>query len=148
MNLAEFFAARLDDDEQAALRWPEDEHTWQQVGHRHLTYDNGAGENVAAIDVTNAPCLWWERIYVKRDINNLAEHLVRHDPATVLADIAAKRAIIELYNTAKAAAEASTDTVLAGAAKLNLRAYEKALRALAAVYAKHPDYGPALAATP
>lgn len=71
-DLAAFLHARITEDEEAARRWREDEHEWQVVGRRHLTYQSGSGENVAAIDVTNQPCMWWERIYVKGDVGDLA----------------------------------------------------------------------------
>jgi hypothetical protein len=71
-----------------------------------------------------------------------ARHIARHDPAAVLAEVAAKRAVIELYETARTALEASAGTVLAGATKLNLRAYANALRALAAPYAERPGFKP------
>lgn len=86
--------AQWDADEQAALNWPADERDWQTVGQRRLTYNNGSHEDVSAIDVSGAPVLWWERIYVKRDIDGLAEHIARHDPADTLARIDGERAVL------------------------------------------------------
>jgi len=96
-DLVAFLNARLDEDEEMARRWSTDEHRWQHVGRRCLTYDNGYREEVAAIDVSNQPALWWERIYIKRDIDGLAAHIARHDPARVLADVQAKRAILAMH---------------------------------------------------
>lgn len=64
------------------------------------------------------------------------------DPARILADVAAKRAVIELYNAAEVAVEASAGTILAGAAKVNLRAYGNVLHALAAAYSARPGFKP------
>lgn len=65
-----------------------------------------------------------------------------YDPAQVLADVAAKREVIELYKAAEAAVEASAGTVLGGAAKVNLRAYGNVVRALAAAYSSRPGFKP------
>lgn len=97
-EIVRFVTGCLDEEETAALSWDEDEREWQFVGGRKLTFQSGSYDHVAAIDVTNAPCLWWERIYVKRDDGGrLAAHLVHHDPAAVLTDIAAKRVLVALH---------------------------------------------------
>lgn len=86
--------AQIAQDEELARRWPHDEHEWQLVGRRHLTYQSGSGEDVAAIDVSNQSCLWWERIYVKMDLDGLAAHIATWDPARVLAECTLKRALL------------------------------------------------------
>lgn len=86
--------AGLDADERAALAWPVDERLWQVVGKRHLTYANGAGENIVTIDVSGRPLDWWERIWVRRDLDGLAEHIARHGPARALSEVAAKRRLL------------------------------------------------------
>jgi hypothetical protein len=167
-DLAAFLHARITEDEEAARRWREDEHEWQVVGRRHLTYQSGSGENVAAIDVTNQPCMWWERIYVKGDVGDLADHIARHDPARVLADCAAKHAILQLhqpvtYTNADLGIHNATvcftchshltepddwpDTEEWGYPLVQDQWPCRTARALAQPWADHPDYQPAWTAT-
>jgi hypothetical protein len=63
-----------------------------------------------------------------------AEHIARHDPAAVLRRCAADREIVDLYRATQTALEAAQGTVLAGACKVRLGAYENVLRALAEGY--------------
>jgi hypothetical protein len=95
-ELVAFLRARLDEDAEIANRWLYeygDQRSWRVVGGRRLTYGNGCSENVVAIDV-DSKVLYHERIYVKSDLDDCTEHIARHDPARVLADVDAKRQII------------------------------------------------------
>ncbi|MFD3535223.1 DUF6221 family protein [Streptomyces sp. NPDC058664] len=96
-DLIAFLRARLDDDEQTALSWPEDSRRWQTVGGRRLSYRNGSSQTVTAIDISNASSLWNEQIYVKYDLDGAAEHIARQDPARVLAEVDAKRRMVALH---------------------------------------------------
>lgn len=69
-----------------------------------------------------------------------AGHIVRHDPARVLAKVAAIRSIIDHRAAMAVGVEAATVTVLAGAAKVRLGAYDTVLRLLATEYADYPGY--------
>lgn len=98
-TLVEFLTARLDEDEQTVRAT---EHAdgpatlhWRPGGRRVARFDNGRSENYSAVFTGE-----WDRIRVARDDvagGPLAEHIARHDPARVLAEIAAKRAIVELH---------------------------------------------------
>ena len=90
---AAFLTARWDELEQAAR---DAEHfdgprtlTWERAGRRRLTFDNGRGESYEAVR-----CGDWDRILVARDEGAIASHVAMHDPAHILADLAAKRAIL------------------------------------------------------
>jgi hypothetical protein len=110
-DLIAFLRDRLDEDEQLARRW---------------LVNVGTG----AINVTPAE-LPWERIYVKRDLDGLAEHIARHDPKRVLADVDAKRQIIDEHYP--------IDPCDAHDANLSTIPCDT-LRLLALPYADHPDY--------
>lgn len=146
MTLTEFYLARLDEREQVALRWAEDRRVWQVVGGRNLQYDNGSRQQVTAIDVTNRPCLWYEQIYVKGDLDGGSEHIALHDPAWALADVAAKRALVDNHESALAWSQDPNcppdqrDTYRWIAGGL----YD-AIRHLVAAYSGHPDFDPSWA---
>lgn len=94
-DLVAWLRAQLDEDERVALAWPEDRRSWKSVGDRHLRYASGSGEAAIAVDVSGRQFEWWEQIWVRRATPDQGEHIVRHDPARVLADVAAKRAIVD-----------------------------------------------------
>jgi hypothetical protein len=66
-----------------------------------------------------------------------AAHIVRHDPAHVLADIAAKRRILYL---ATQLPKLYARTPWADSFDNNRVAWEEVLKQLAAVYEQHPEY--------
>ena len=93
---------------------------------------NDCGTCVIACQVSNVP--QWR---------GNARHIARHDPARVLADVAAHRAVLDMYHAMSVGADAAKGTILAGAAKVRLGAYGNVLRALAScIYAGHPDFQP------
>jgi len=74
-----------------------------------------------------------------------ADHIARHDPARVLADIAAKRSLIVDYrivvaNNAIERRVSPDDEVRAAARDLIAKSLFMILRRLAAAYADHPDF--------
>lgn len=94
-GIVEFIEAQLAEDQATAEAWDEAERRWQQVGQRNLRYDNGLGEHVQSIDVGGDPMLWSESIWVKHDLDGKrTAHIARHDPARILAEVEAKRAIL------------------------------------------------------
>jgi hypothetical protein len=75
-----------------------------------------------------------------------AIHIASHDPARVLAEVAAKRAIVDAYDQAgqswqEAIVSRDVDSLPVRTARLI--ALEFAARQLAAPFADHPDYDPA-----
>lgn len=138
-DLITFLRARLDEDEQAALSWPEGSRQWQTVGGRKLSYRNDSSEMVTAIDVSNASSLWNEQIYVKYDLDDAPEHIARHDPARVLAEVDAKRGLIELHEAADH--EYADEPVCLSCDQGGPLPYPcPTLRLLALPFAEHPDY--------
>jgi hypothetical protein len=63
-----------------------------------------------------------------------------YDSRRVLAECEAKRRIVEQYEAMQAGVQAAEGTILVGAAKVRLGAYEMTLRFLAPVYCDHPNY--------
>ncbi|MDX2565245.1 DUF6221 family protein [Streptomyces sp. TX20-6-3] len=141
MELAKFVAARLDEDEQVAKRAGmkrRDDETW--------TYSADAGSEVraASLGVTG------------RIVPVFGDHIARHDPARVLAEVDAKRRILASYTSALAQKDLLRsqmrqviDTDHDEFARLHKQETElfemgRKLRpvvaALALPYAGHPDY--------
>jgi hypothetical protein len=106
MTLTEFLTARLDEDE-----------AWARIHGPVIPWGVGSGPFKAHINTYAG-----NRVAEARN-NNYARHIARHDPARVLAEVAAKRAIVNMDED-----DRYSD------------AYVVAIRALAAAYADHPDY--------
>ena len=126
MTIAEFLTARLDEDQAAAERLAEDQRSWTWLPDpKHPSYRGEIREIFLQACNTEDPQ------YIQFEAG---EHIARHDPARVLADIAAKRAIV-----ARCGREVRQQ-------ELNPRRYDfdtserHALRALAAIYSDHTDY--------
>lgn len=121
MTITEFLLARIEEDEdyarRAAFGWgadwdsvPDNEDEWSFINAE------GKKEMVGSEDA------------------DVIIHIARHDPTRVLAECAAKRAI--LADRKRMDRSAGMDDWYAGYSDAN----HDALRALAAVYANHPDY--------
>ena len=117
MNITEFLEARITEDEEVARAAIQPEEMYP-YGDRKLPRLE-AHEWGAQIDG-----------YVG---GTWGTHAARHDPARILAECAAKRAIIEQWDDPAFSDQGAYD---AGHA----RATDDAVRALAVVYADHPDY--------
>lgn len=120
MTLTEFLLARLDEDEAVARAavTQEGEATWY-VAPVHTA------PRITRVRTSrdNVPVALVEGIEKIHDDTHLSEHIARHDPARVLAEVEAKRRIV-----ARLADESS-------------RRYDyDTLRLLALPYADHPDY--------
>lgn len=118
MELVDFLRARLDEDETVAREaggesWPMPE----RVGYENL--ESVSGEVVMYGDS-------WR--------DDMGPHIARHDPARVLADVEAKRRIVDRY--AKIAAGNGETTELA----FHEQGLFEAVLYLASAYAYHPDY--------
>jgi hypothetical protein len=117
-TLVEFLTARLDEDEAVAQRAGQ----WRAMRYDfppdRRTLDIG-GELVLDVDVAR----------MSQRLSDAAAHALRHDPARVLADVKAKRAIVDFAAGLMANGEDSEPW-----------AGEEVLVRLASVYADHPDY--------
>lgn len=153
MDIVGFLAARLDEDQASAEAWDEAERTWQQVGARNLRYDNGSGERVQSIDTGGGQGLLNEQIWVKRDYDGeRTAHIARHDPARVLAEVAAKRAILAEHTHGEAVQQDDNQKHDFGCHTCHADTHCgetmgygwcQTVRLMDAVYADHPDFGPA-----
>lgn len=155
MTIIEFLLARIAEDEQAA-RLAGDVQAWRDVDMRD-TYLTKDGACFLTVDLNNdAAGMYWN-------------HAARHFPTRVLAECAAKRAIVELHQQWPVLVQGDpqydrVDNAAPGAIALRMsqqiawlteQEYRRRfgsepptapmLRALAAVYADHPDYDPAWA---
>ena len=125
MTLAEFLLARIAEDEAVARTATSGPWYVDEVGD--------FGDKSAVLEVarwrgyTNTVNLGEDR--------PTADHIARHDPARVLAECEAKRAIIDEVT--------ATEVRLCSVEKFHVPTHplaEPILRHLAAVYADHPDY--------
>lgn len=109
MSIVEFLLARIAEDEEIAHVASDPSEVWEvEVSDAHHTFAQvcAVGDGAVASSVLTVD----------------AEHIARYDPKRVLAECAAKRAIIEWHRNWPVLVEAP------------------ALHILAAVYADHPDY--------
>lgn len=112
-DLIAFIAARLDEDERAALAaspWP-----WS-LNEEHDTVLAVDGEVVAEAFALSS-----------NQLRKTAEHIARHDPARVLREVKAKRATIESHRWH-------------GPDGCEENQFCPLLTAMAAAYADHADY--------
>lgn len=136
MTITEFLLARIAEDERCARNASPGPWTFSDI-------DSVGGGTIYDPTVAIASVEWdAERVdqRVRRtrpswQADATGEHIARHDPARVLAECAAKRAIIGLWSD-PAHIGSFTGDWDAGYTE----AADDALRALAAVYADHPDY--------
>lgn len=167
--LVAFLEQRLAEDERWALAASASYHSdepYTVPGGMHWTW--GVGPNWTPVDVDptmsyvgeddldNAgrltlvtvetfPCLGMRPLqgrvlaYVEDVRTGDGGHIVRHDPARVLRDVQAKRALIRRYKTASDAVESAFGQSRP-AVKLCRAHFWVALRLLAEVWAEHPDF--------
>jgi hypothetical protein len=128
VTLTEFLLARITEDEAAAQDCV-DSGAWSAFRHEEGLEWWVTSANFGHVVTTG---------YVgNKDSRPNAEHIARHDPARVLAEAAAKRAIVDEFVKRRDAPPESMD-VAPEVAKIS--ALKFACRALAAVYNDHPDY--------
>lgn len=95
MEIVEFLKARLDEDERDATAATEavaDKHWHQSLRMREVVTRTPqlSAEDIGVFGVVRSVDPWDEP-----GPDPVLEHVARHDPARVLADVAAKRAIVE-----------------------------------------------------
>jgi hypothetical protein len=145
-DLAAFLRARLDEDERVARLAPPG--PWSTSGPDTIAewviHDQNwaVAEARAYIEPTRIlPDVPKPESYI--DANATATHIALNDPAYVLADVAAKRRIVDLAHRHRAGLDEDRE-------EFDLWHYtgqgyilHKILRLLAAPYADHPDFDPA-----
>lgn len=123
MTITEFINARLDEDAAAARE------SWYD-GQRWLTEEEGVYR--------------WpdDELVHMADRKADARHIARHDPARVLRDIEADRALIAAYTAAREAVPPVDDWYeVADGVKVGLAdGLESALKIRAERFSDHPDY--------
>lgn len=119
-DLVQFLRARLDEDEQTAHAaggtW------WAPPDLPGQVHDSG-GVNIEA------------------KLPSFAVHIARHDPARVLAEVDAKRQIVDSYERAMANRRAHPDDLASAGAFLALHG---AVKLLVLPYTDHPEWAPDL----
>lgn len=109
-DLVAFLRARLDEDEQAAERAQGEGQSWAWV-------------QPEALDANRYPSL------------EQAEHIARHDPARVLAEVAAKRALLDVHRD-----DYGSCSTCGTAGEYDVPWPCTTVELLALPYANHPDY--------
>lgn len=91
--LIDFLRARLDEDERVALPHCAEGRRRIEGAGRWRCDDTGG----AVRELKMNPLDGVYEVVAEADLHMTAEHIARHDPARVLAEVAAKRAILELH---------------------------------------------------
>lgn len=133
MKIMEFLEARLAEDEEAA----QDAAGWDRSGS---VRNSGVWCREGVNSVVDSSRL----LVVEGDGpapgGSQAEHIVRHDPARVLREVVAKRAILAEY-PAGFSLDANYVVVRIGGRDMSARPPSAVfVRALASAYSDHPDY--------
>jgi hypothetical protein len=129
VTLVEFLRARLDEDARLASAATTGPWRWVDPGRRKV--------RLALVGQDETVVLLIAQSDAHPSVHD-AEHITRHDPARVLADVAAKRAILEWH------AEGHYCTDLGNLESWYLPESPcPTLRALVTADADHPDYDPA-----
>ena len=126
MTIAEFLKARLAEDAAVATRLDEGQRSWTWLPDpKHPDYQGEVREIFLEACNTTAPG------FIQYEAG---EHIARHDPASVLADIAAKRAIVAEYERV----ERSKDTYAHYFAAWVAMSF--CVRQIARLYESHPEF--------
>ena len=131
-DLVTFLNARLDEDEQMARSTPGP--SWE---HRQIRGDFDESvvfENYVAVADPGR-----NTVALADVAEEVLPFVLRHDPARVLAEVDAKRRIIDRYEAQRTVYAAHMGGILT---KYLVQELEAVLRLLALPFADHPDYRP------
>jgi hypothetical protein len=140
-DLAAFVVARLDEDEamaKAATPGP-----WVPAGADDCWFVTSTTHGLVTTGCNETP--GDGMLFIERDKRD-ARHVARHDPAQVLRDVAAKRAILKRWEFSRnqVAVGAVNEAAGYGASDpgwpLRENSHELDVRSIAAVYSDHSDY--------
>jgi hypothetical protein len=156
VNIVEFVTARLDEIEAAAKAAIDSERPgihWQWVASDNDTVvargDIGEAQGHQPLSLRTVEQVEYPPdtgygslpAFLTGDIEEIhpgaGEHIIMHDPAYVLADIAAKRAILGVYTHVDLSEDNGTTHVCGGDGP---ETYYEVLQQLALPFADHPDY--------
>lgn len=151
-EIVKFLEARLAEDEAIALKAGGSEAEWLY----RAEYDNETGNEVVWANSRSEdnfggsakPFVTYRR-HVTMDHEGClpavdeddGTHIARHDPARILREVAAKRAIVKAYEDADIRAHdtyGGYEDILNGESN----GLERALELLTATYSNHPDFDP------
>lgn len=146
MTLIEFLRARLDEDERAALNASPGPWTYGDIDSiaGGTIYDPTVAIVSVQCDTFGAeidPRIRRRRTY--REANANGEHIARFDPARVLAEVDAKRRIVDLCKDPMIEVTGAFDTERVFVLGQGEPWAPGVLRLLALPYSDHPDYDPA-----
>ena len=138
-DLIAFLRARIDEDEQAARNAGDVRPVWVYDRENFRVITAPGQRTLVSADGTPLPDRWIvaagspDRLFL--DVNGA--HIALHDPARVLAEVDAKRRIIDAYELATRAA---VDDPLNDEAVFYAKGLERSVLLLALPHAGHPDY--------
>jgi hypothetical protein len=140
-TLVEFLMARLDEDEAAARAAASPPWEVEIMSHvkdasvTHQTWEVGRNINFGYLGDDHEIVSYGTRDEGDGRSEANARHIARHDPARVLAEVDAKRRIVERFELRDREFDLADPTSMALAASMH-----EALVLLALPYADHPDY--------
>lgn len=151
-DLVQFLRARLDEDE-AAARLAAEPESWMQLNRQprpnwyvQLWADPDVAAVVADPESSAYPVVATPTGMEANDAEARTAHIVRHDPARVLAEVDAKRRLLTVHQRDTSYSFSGCITCDAGdnsCGCMGGSAYDypcETLRVLALPYADHPDY--------
>jgi hypothetical protein len=130
LSLSDFIGQRLDEDEATARAAMEhSEGRWDWSMHNPRPYRTFLADERGSVVLPAQN----DDVFPSAGV---AAHIARHDPARVLREVEAKRAILDLTKDP----DGPDGENLNWAYGIHAEAHQTVLRHLAAVYADHPDY--------
>ena len=132
LSIADFLNARLAEDEAAARAVPTDGAPW---------HDQWVNDDGYALRTVNDHVLAYGH-HGEPMKPGLLDHIARHDPARVLREVTAKRAIIELHGRSHECSTYDHNGDVDHCSWCLDPEDCSTLKALAAIYADHAEYNP------
>jgi hypothetical protein len=136
--LIAFYSARLDEDEAAAkaAAHPSDGRLGPRKQHQPMA---GAPYPEGPLRASDGEIVVYDE---GRPSDEEFDHIARHDPARVLREVAANRAVAELHNGSHECSTYDHNGDIDNCTWIGGWEACSTLRHLAAVYSDHPDYRP------
>ncbi|MFI1161411.1 DUF6221 family protein [Streptomyces sioyaensis] len=142
-QLVAFLRARYDEDEEAARaatpgpwEWTPEQDLWDQNGPTLIRAGHDGYEDRPLTTVLEG---WGHDAWGMHVTEENQTHIARHNPARVLAEVEAKRAIVDRYAEVQEMDREDAEPEFAYGRAVGLG---QAVRLLALPYQEHPDYRP------